>query len=270
MIALVLLLIYLTDAAVSMLSSFSMIDVAQRTVKGLRNDLFAKVQSLPIRFFDLRPHGELMSRFTNDIENIDSTINQSVVQLISSVLTIAGVTVVILIINWRLAIVCLLSIPLFTLLTRAIARYTLQGFIDQQTNLGVLNGIIEENVTGQKVIKAFCHEEQSIADFDAANLELKRSASPRPGLLWVHHADGQSAEQHHLRPDRGHRRLDDRQKSGHHRHDRQLRQLRQAIRQPPESDRLPLQHRAISAGRGRAGVPGNGRARRVPGRIRAG
>ncbi|MGD0153081.1 MAG: ABC transporter ATP-binding protein [Thermacetogeniaceae bacterium] len=175
-ISLVLLLIYLADAAINLLSSFSMIDVAQHTVKGMRNDLFAKVQSLPIRFFDLRPHGELMSRFTNDIENINTTINQSLVQLISSVLTVTGVTVVILLINWRLAIVCLLSIPIFTLVTRAIARYTLQGFIDQQANLGVLNGIVEENVTGQKVITAFCHEQESIADFRAANLKLKQSA----------------------------------------------------------------------------------------------
>ncbi|MGD0621145.1 MAG: ABC transporter ATP-binding protein [Thermacetogeniaceae bacterium] len=175
-IALVLLLIYVTDAGVTLLYSFSMIDVAQRTVKSMRNDLFAKVQSLPIRFFDLRPHGELMSRFTNDIENINTTINQSLVQLISSVLTIAGVTVVMLLINWRLAIVCLLSVPIFTLFTRGIARYTLQGFIDQQTNLGTLNGIIEENVTGQKAIKAFVHEQESIAEFGAANLKLKQSA----------------------------------------------------------------------------------------------
>ena len=175
-ISLVLLLIYLTDAAINLLSSFSMIDVAQHTVKSMRNDLFAKVQSLPIKFFDLRPHGELMSRFTNDIENINTTINQSLVQLISSVLTVTGVTVVILLINWRLAIVCLLSIPIFTLVTRAIARYTLQGFIDQQANLGILNGIAEENVTGQKVITAFCHQQESIADFRTANLKLKQSA----------------------------------------------------------------------------------------------
>lgn len=175
-ISLALVLIYAANAVMNLFSSYSMIDVAQHTVKSMRNDLFAKVQSLPIRFFDLRPHGELMSRFTNDIENINTTINQSLVQLISSVLTIAGVTVAMLLINWRLAIVCLLSIPLFTLLTRAIARYTLQGFIDQQANLGVLNGIIEESVTGQRVIKAFCHEEESIAGFDAANLKLKQSA----------------------------------------------------------------------------------------------
>jgi ATP-binding cassette subfamily B protein len=175
-IALVLLLIYMTDAGVTLLYSFSMIDVAQRAVKSIRNDLFAKVQSLPIRFFDLRPHGELMSRFTNDIENIDNSINPSLVNLISSVLTIAGVTVVMLLINWRLAIVCLLSVPMFTLLTRWIARYTLQGFVDQQTNLGILNGIIEENVTGQKAIKAFVHEQESIAVFGAANLKLKQSA----------------------------------------------------------------------------------------------
>jgi len=186
-IALVLLLIYVTDAGVTLLSSYSMIDVAQRAVRSLRNDLFAKMQSLPIRFFDLRPHGELMSRFTNDIENIDNTINPSLVQLISSLLTVAGVAVVMLLINWRLAIVCLLSVPLFTLLTRGIARYTLQGFIDQQTNLGILNGIIEENVTGQKAIKAFVHEQESSAEFGAANLKLhKNSASDnRNACVWI-------------------------------------------------------------------------------------
>ena len=249
-IALVLLLIYMTDAGVTLLSSFSMIDVAQRAVKSMRNDLFAKVQSLPIRFFDLRPHGELMSRFTNDIENIDNSINPSLVNLISSVLTIAGVTVVMLLINWRLAIVCLLSVPMFTLLTKWIARYTLQGFVDQQANLGILNGIIEENVTGQKAIKAFVHEQESISVFGAANLKLKQSAMRCPGVLRLPHADGQPAQQRHLRPGRGHRRLDDHQGPGHYRDDRQLRQLRQAVRQSSEPDRHPLQHRAIGAGRG--------------------
>jgi ATP-binding cassette subfamily B multidrug efflux pump len=175
-ITLVLILIYAANAAMNLFSSYSMIDVAQHTVKSMRNDLFTRVQSLPVRFFDLRPRGELMSRFTNDIENINTTINQSLVQLISSALTIAGVTAAMLLINWRLAIICLLSVPIFTLITRAIARYTLQGFRDQQASLGALNGIIEESVTGQRVIKAFCHERESIAAFDAANLKLKQSA----------------------------------------------------------------------------------------------
>lgn len=175
-ILLLLIFVYMTNAVVSLLISYSMIDIAQHTVKDMRNDLFAKVQSLPIQFFDLRPHGELISRFTNDIESINITLNQTLAQLVSSVLTIAGVTVVMIIINWRLAIVCLIAIPLFTLLSSAIGRHTLKGFIDQQTNLGILNGIIEETVIGQKVIKTYCHEHQSITDFNVANLELKQSA----------------------------------------------------------------------------------------------
>jgi ATP-binding cassette subfamily B multidrug efflux pump len=175
-IALVMLLVYVTDAAINLIYSYTMVDVAQSTVKKLRNDLFSKVQTFPIRFFDLRPHGELMSRFTNDIDNISTTINQTVVQLISSALTIVGVATAMFLINWRLALICLLTIPMVAVLTRLIAKNTLQGFIDQQRNLGTLNGLIEETVSGQKVVKAYCHEGQSQMEFAESNRQLRQSA----------------------------------------------------------------------------------------------
>lgn len=175
-IALVMLLVYVTDTAINLIYSYTMVDVAQSTVKKLRNDLFSKVQTFPIRFFDLRPHGELMSRFTNDIDNISTTINQTVVQLISSALTIVGVATAMFLINWRLALICLLTIPMVAVLTRLIAKNTLQGFIDQQRNLGTLNGLIEETVSGQKVVKAYCHEGQSQMEFAESNRQLRQSA----------------------------------------------------------------------------------------------
>ena len=159
------------------LQMYVMASVAQRTVRDIRNDLFAKLQTLSLRFFDRHTHGELMSRLSNDVENISNVLNQGVTQFISSVLSVAGVVVVMCLINWRLALVSLVTVPLMVLLSGAVAMQTRKGFREQQETLGDLNGIIEETITGQRVVKAYVREQAAIAEFDVSNRKLQRAAT---------------------------------------------------------------------------------------------
>ena len=175
LIVIVMLMVYVTNAVINLLQSFLMVDVSQNTVRNLRNDLFKKVETLPIRFFDQRQHGDLMSRFTNDVENINNTINQSLIQLISCILTIIGVTIMMFVINYRLALVCIISIPIVTVITKSISKYTLNSYLEKQKDIGIINGIIEETVTGEKVVKAYGHEKLSIKVFDEANTALNKA-----------------------------------------------------------------------------------------------
>jgi ATP-binding cassette subfamily B multidrug efflux pump len=159
------------------LQLYVMASVAQRTVCDIRNDLFAKLQMLSLRFFDQRPHGDLMSRLSNDVENVSNVLNQGVTQFISSILSVAGVIVVMCLINWRLALVSLVTAPLMVFLSGAVARQTRQGFREQQATLGGLNGIIEETITGQRVVQACVREQAAINTFDVANRKLQRAAT---------------------------------------------------------------------------------------------
>ncbi len=168
---------YLGAAACTWGQAYMMAAVAQRTVRDLRRDLFARLQTLPLRFFDQRPHGELMSRLTNDIENISNILSTSVTQLLASVVGLVGVVVVMFMLNAPLAIISLLVMPLTYVLTNIVARYTRQGFREQQQTLGTLNGIIEETITGQRVVKAYGREEDAIARFTTVNRQLQRVAT---------------------------------------------------------------------------------------------
>ncbi|HOU12837.1 MAG TPA: ABC transporter ATP-binding protein [Anaerolineae bacterium] len=175
--ALLMLGVYLATAIISWLQIYIMSAVAQRTVRDIRSDLFAKLQTLSLRFFDQRSHGELMSRLTNDVENISGVLNDGVTQLISSVMSIVGVAAIMLVMNVRLAIVSMITMPLMMFLSNTIARYTRQGFREQQEYLGDLNGIIEETVTGQHVVKAYVREQAVIEQFKATNTKLRKAAS---------------------------------------------------------------------------------------------
>jgi ATP-binding cassette subfamily B multidrug efflux pump len=170
--------VYLASSGVAYGQAFLMAAAAQRTVRDLRADLFARLQSLPLRYFDRHPHGELMSRLTNDIENISNVLNESVTQLISSVLSILGVAAVMFVINARLGIVSLVILPFMALLSRWVAKHTRRGFRAQQEQLGNLNSMIEETITGQRVVKAYGQEPAVTSRFDELNLAL-RGASTR-------------------------------------------------------------------------------------------
>ncbi len=172
-------------SATTWLQNVLMASVAQRTVRDIRNDLFAKLQTLSLRFFDQRTHGELMSRLANDVENINNVLNQSLTQLISSVLSVVGVAAMMVAINVRLALVSLLSVSLTALLSSQIARRTREGFREQQETWGELNGIIEETITGQHVVKAFVREKAVMAQFEVANRRLQRVATRAETLSGV-------------------------------------------------------------------------------------
>ncbi len=174
----VMLGVYAASSLLTWLQTYIMAGAAQRTVRDLRNDLFANLQTLSLRFFDQRAHGDLMSRLTNDVENVNDVLSESATQLVSGILSLIGVAAVMLWINPRLALVSLVTLPLMMLLlTRWVGQRTRVGFRQQQAALGALNGIIEETVTGQRVVKAYSREPLVIIDFGVANTELRRAAT---------------------------------------------------------------------------------------------
>lgn len=171
-LSLSLIAVYILSAAMTWYQSYVMIGVSQRTVRELRLDLFARLQLLPLPYFDSKTHGELMSRTTNDIENVSNTLNQSVTQLLNSVLTVAGALVLMLMLDVWMTIVSLVTIPLVMLVTGQITKRTRKYFTAQQQQLGELNGFIQETVSGQKVVKVFRREEKATEQFSAINQKL--------------------------------------------------------------------------------------------------
>ncbi len=171
---LVLLLTYIADGVLTFLQSWLMAGVSQRIVKGLRRSLFEKLQKLPVAFFDKRTHGELMSRLSNDIDNVSNTISQSTTQLMSGSIVILGSFIMMLILSPILTLASLITVPLVYLLTSAIAKRTSVLFKNQQAQLGKLNGHIEETISGIQVVKAFNHEEKAIQEFEEVNTALRK------------------------------------------------------------------------------------------------
>jgi ATP-binding cassette, subfamily B, multidrug efflux pump len=168
---------YMASAAGVWILTYVMAGIAQRAVRDLRNDLFARLQTLPVRFFDQRAHGDLMSRLTNDIENVSNVISANAAQLLSSVLGLVGVVIMMLVINISLTLVTLIVMPLTYVLTRWIAKHTRQGFREQQQALGALNGIVEETITGERIVQAYVQEQAAIDQFGVVNRQLQRAAT---------------------------------------------------------------------------------------------
>src|SRR5690606_11593477 len=134
--------------------------------------LYERMQLLQLKLFDTQTHGELMSRTTNDIENVSGTLNQSVTQLISSILALAGSVAIMLYLNVWLTLVSMVTIPLVLLFTRTIAKWTRKYFSKQQAHLGELNSFIEETISGQKVIQVYRREQTSLSRFREINTTL--------------------------------------------------------------------------------------------------
>lgn len=175
-LCIVLIAVYAAGAGMNWLQLYMMNRVSQRAVWELRNDLVGRLQKLPLRFFDSKTHGELMSRTTNDVDNISNTLNQSVTQLITGALTLVGALAIMLSLNVWLTLLNLVTVPVTLLVTRKIAGFTRRYFSSQQKSLGEMNGFIEETVSGQKVVATFCREETSIAQFAAINRELTNTS----------------------------------------------------------------------------------------------
>ncbi len=170
--------VYTLTSLLTWLQSYVMAGAAQRAVRDIRNDLFRKMQTLQLRFFDQRAHGDLMSRLTNDVENVNQVLTDGVTQIVSGVLTTVGIAVVMFWINPVLAAVSILTVTLLTLgLNRWVATQTREGFRRQQASLGKLNGLIEETVSGQRVVKAYHKEQAVVEQFGVANRDLRQAAT---------------------------------------------------------------------------------------------
>ncbi|SET56557.1 ABC transporter ATP-binding protein [Paenibacillus sp. NFR01] len=167
--------VYALNALSSWLQNIWMIEIAQETVYRMRTQLFAHLHRLPISFFNRRQQGEIMSRLTNDIENISSTLNSSAIQIFSSVLTLVGTIGVMLWLSPLLTLLTFIVVPLMTLGMRWITRRTGPLFKERQRNIGELNGYIEETLSGQRIIKAFSQEERVLAGFRERNVRIMLS-----------------------------------------------------------------------------------------------
>ena len=169
----VLAMIYFTGVCANYLQAKVMLTVAQNALVKLRNDLFTKMQSLPLRYYDTNSNGDLMSRFTNDVDTIGNMLSSTLVQLFSGVLSLVGTLVLMIYTNIYLTVITLIMIPLMMRAGGAVARRSQKYFSAQQYSLGALNGYIEETITGQKVVKVFCHEEVAEEEFSILNQELR-------------------------------------------------------------------------------------------------
>ena len=169
----ILATVYLCSAGCSYLQSRLMMTVSQGAVQKIRNDLFTKLQSLPVRYFDRNPTGEIMSRFTNDIDNIDMMLNNSLTSIVGGVVSLVGTFVFMVSTNIWLTLITIVFIPIFMFGGAAIGKKSSQYYSGQQAAIGAVNGYIEEHITGQKVVKVFNHEDTVIEEFGMLNEDLR-------------------------------------------------------------------------------------------------
>ena len=160
----------------SFLNQYLMVPVSQGTQRVIRDQMFAKMQKLPLRYFDSNTAGNIMSRYTGDIDTLRQMISMSIPQAISAIATLVVLLITMLIKSWILTVVSMITIFCVIFATKFLAGKSAKFFIGQQKSLGALNGYIEEMISGQKVIKVFNHEEAAKADFDRRNEELCANA----------------------------------------------------------------------------------------------
>ena len=168
-LAMLMLAIYLLNNLFQAVANWSMARISQRALKNLRRDLFQHLQGLSLSFFDTHGAGELMSRLTNDIDAINQAVSQNVTSLFASVLSLIGILIAMFVLNHWLALATLIVVPIMFWFTEFVAKYTRKGFRELQKQLGGLNGIMEESISGQKVVKAFQRNETVIDAFRAQN-----------------------------------------------------------------------------------------------------
>lgn len=170
---LTMLSIYLIAVLAQYLQQRIMINVSQNAIQQLRNDLFDRLQRLPVRFYDTNNHGDVMSRFTNDVDAIGEMVNHTVVQLISGTINVVGTFCLMIYTNVWLTLVTIFMMPVMLKAVQMLGSRSRKYYRAQQAAIGTLNGYVEETITGQKVVKVFCHEEQSVEEFDFLNGDLR-------------------------------------------------------------------------------------------------
>ena len=154
-----------------------MVNVSQGTMRHLRDDLFCRMESLPIRYFDTHAHGDIMSVYTNDVDTLRQLLSQSIPQIINSVITMAATLITMIILNPVLTVISILTAAVMLLVTSKFSRLSGKYYIRQQIDLGAVDGFIEEMLDGQKVVKVFCHEQAAMEDFHEVNEKLRDSTN---------------------------------------------------------------------------------------------
>ncbi|MGN0522083.1 MAG: ABC transporter ATP-binding protein [Eubacterium sp.] len=170
-------LFYIGASLFSFIQSRIMVSVAYKTTNIIRKDLFDHLQTLPLKYFDSKTHGEIMSRFTNDVDNIQMMLEQTIVQLVSSVFSFISIVTMMIVLKWQLFLVALVFLVIMIVNSLNIAKHTRKYFKAQQAALGAMNGNIEETIEGMKVVKVFNHEQQAKAEFDELNSKYRTVAT---------------------------------------------------------------------------------------------
>ena len=181
-ICIMLVLMYVVNIFSTYYQNSVMIKIAQRVSARIRHDLFVGLQKLPLKYFDTHSSGDLMSRLTNDVDNINTTLSQSVTQLFSGIINIVGMFIAMLLLSPILTLIGMITIPLTFITTKTLAKKTQKFFVKQQNELGNLNGYIEEMVSGQKVVLLFSEEEKVKKEFGEINERLTKSAIIAQGI----------------------------------------------------------------------------------------
>lgn len=191
--------IYLAGALASLGYTQTMVKAAQKVLFDIRRDLFSHLQTLPLRFFDARRHGDIMSYFTNDVDTIADALNNSFAMVIQSFIQVVGTLTMLFILNWQLTLVVAVCYVVMFLYIRYSGRRSKAYYRKQQENLGDLDGYIEEMVAGQKVVKVFNHENENLRRFREKNEALRKAGTGRPGLRRHHDPSGSQHLLHQLR-----------------------------------------------------------------------
>ncbi len=186
-VLLFLVVLYLLSSGFTFIMGWTMAGVAQKTVYDMRKDVEAKLGRLPLKYFDTRTHGEIMSRVTNDVDTIAGTLQQSLTQIITSVVSLIGYIVMMLTISWALTGMILLTMPLYVLVTIGVTKRSQKYFAEQQKELGKLSGHVEEMYTGHKIVKVFGKENDAVKEFEETNEKLYQvgwKAQFVSGIMW--------------------------------------------------------------------------------------
>ena len=167
-------LVYLISVIGSYLQSRLMLSVSQNSIQKIRDDLFKKMQKLPVRYYDSHPTGEIMSRYTNDVDNIDVMLNNSLTSIVSGVITLVGTFIFMLTTNIWLTLITVVFIPVLVMSAGYIGKRSAKYYTAQQAAIGAVNGYIEETISGQKVVKVFNHEDECIEEMELINEDLRQ------------------------------------------------------------------------------------------------
>ena len=168
--------VYLVNSLLTYFQGIFAAKLSQTTVKAMRKDLFDKISYLPIKYTDTHQHGDIMSRMTNDVENVSNAVSQSIASLFSSVISLIGAGTLMIIISWQMTLIALITVPLTILVSSGLAKVMRKHYIKQQRLLGELNGHIEEMVTGYKTVVAYGKEGDAVEKFDRTSCEFKRAS----------------------------------------------------------------------------------------------